>query len=127
MADVAKAPTAQEAAAADALRSESEDNFKTYVLYVKAGDPNSEKALSLLKKSPRLSGTVIQDVSGVPLPRPVWLVSVPTLVDKHEQLVKRGSEALKQLSDWAALAPPASAKTQKGYKSGGGAFALPDE
>lgn len=122
------APTAQEQAAAEALRSEPEDNFKLFVLYMKPGDANSEKAVALLKKSPRLAQTVIQDATLVPLPRPAWLVSVPTLVDKHEQVVKRGSEALKQLADWALLAPPTSVKqSPKGYKSGKSAFVLPDE
>jgi len=111
-------------AAAEALRSEPEENFKQYVLYVKAGDPNSTQALQYLKRSPRLTLTVIQDVAEIPLPRPQWLVSVPTLVDRREQVVKRGSAALKQLEDWAALAPPATAQamTRGGYKRGASAF-----
>lgn len=124
------ATKAAEAAAAEALRSEPDDNFKQYVLYIKAGDANSAQALALLKKSPRLTSAVIQDVSAVPLPRPQWLVSVPTLVDRREQIVKRGSAALEQLKDWAALAPPASAKHAQsqrgGYKRGASAFSSSD-
>ena len=114
-------------AAAEALRSEPDDNFKQYVLYVKEGDPNSAQALVFLKKSPRLTSTVIQEVAAVPLPRPQWLVSVPTLVDRREQVVKRGSAALKQLEDWAALAPPAKALTRGGYKRGASAFRAEDD
>jgi hypothetical protein len=121
------AAKAAEAAAAEALRSEPDDNFKQYVLYIKAGDANSDKAVALLKKSPRLTSSVIQDVAAVPLPRPQWLVSVPTLVDRREQVVKRGSAALEQLKDWAALAPPVTAKHAQsqrgGYKRGASAYA----
>ena len=119
--------SAQEQAAQDALRSEPEDNFKRYVLYVLDKDANSDKALVLLKKSPRLSMTVVQDVAAVPKPRPAWLVSVPTLVDRHEEVVKRGSEALKQLGEWALLAPPASAAKPRGYLGGTSAFSSKDD
>lgn len=119
----APASSPQEQAAQEALRSESEDNFKRYVLYVLENDSNSEKALALLKKSPRLSMVIVQDVSGVPKPRPSWLVSVPTLVDRHEEVVKRGSEALKQLGDWALLSPHVTASKTRGYLGGSSSFA----
>jgi hypothetical protein len=123
----APALSAQEQAALDALRSEPEDNFKRYVLYVLDKDANSDKALGLLKKSPRLTAVVVQDVSLIPKPRPAWLVSVPTLVDRHENVVKRGSEALKQLGDWALLAPPATAARPRGYLGGMSAFTTRDD
>ena len=122
MSQASDAKAAEAAAAAEALRSEPDDNFKQFVLYIKQGDANSAQAVIYLKKSPRLTSTVIQDVAALPLPRPSWLVSVPTLVDKREEVVKRGSAALKQLEDWAALAPPVTAQTRGGYKRGASAF-----
>jgi hypothetical protein len=109
-----------------ALHDEPDDNFKSYVLYIKCGEKNSENALTLLKKSPRLAMTLVQDVSLLPRPLPNWLFSVPTLVDRHESIMKRGSEALKQLGDWAALAPLATKQNSvRGYKSNVNAYATP--
>jgi hypothetical protein len=119
------------AAAAAALREEADENFKQFVLYIKHGDSNSENALRLLKSSPRLTQCVIQDVGVLPLPRPAWLVSVPTLVDRHANMVKRGSAAIEQLSDWAALASAAprsasAANNNKGYLSAAMSFNAPE-
>jgi hypothetical protein len=70
--------------------------------------------------------TLVQDVSLLPRPLPNWLFSVPTLVDRHESIMKRGSEALKQLGDWAALAPLATKQNSvRGYKSNVNAYATP--
>ncbi len=115
-----------ESVAAEALRSESEDNFKRYVLYIKKNDLNSERALFLLRKSPRLTQAVIQDVSQLSRPLPSWLVSVPTLVDKHESLIRRGSETLKQLESWATLVEQKSSR-RGGYKSNTSSYTAIDD
>jgi hypothetical protein len=108
-----------------ALIEEDEDNFKQYVLYVKKGDKNSEDALELLKLS-RSSQCVIQEVSLIMLPRPSWLVSVPTLVDRHTQTAKRGSAAMEVLSSWAASAKSMSSGKIKGFYAAN-SFQTPDE
>jgi hypothetical protein len=48
-------------------------------------------------------------------------------VDRHDEVVKRGSEALKQLGEWALLAPHSTAAKPRGYLGGTSAFSSKDE
>lgn len=94
----------------DFQKAESAD-FKNHILYVIPSEPNSEKALAMVRENGLDADMWVQDLRMLRPPLPAWLDGVPTLVPRSEGKAYKGSSCLRYLEQKCASVP-------QGYISG---------
>jgi len=94
----------------DFHNAESAD-FKNHILYVIPSEPNSEKALAMVREKGLDADLWVQDLRMLRPPLPAWLDGVPTLVPRSEGKAYKGSSCLQYLEQKCASVP-------QGYISG---------